>query len=129
MRDLISAEYLRRLRETPNFKRRLKVIVGVGVLGILVAGGLAVYGGFLGVRYVMSQVPSVDVARHAEAIKSQVEGMPAVAKVECLAAAQGLLSIERLLSAPLMDNIQTLKRACFEGTIEEPETGKEGELI
>ena len=127
MKNLILVEFLRRLQTTPSLKKKLKIFVGVALVGLVLSGGLALYLGVVGVKYVASIGSNVDVARHAQVLKSKVEGIPAIAKVECLETVQGLMNIERLLSVPLMDNFQTLKRACFEESIKEPETGKENE--
>lgn len=129
MKRFLLAEFLRYLQTTPNLKKKLKIFVGVGVLLLLLFGGLALYVGVVGVKYVANLGSNVDVAQHAEVLKSKVEAIPTIVKVDCLETAQGLWNVEKLLSVPLKENFETLKQACFEEPIQEPEkTGKESEL-
>lgn len=129
MKGLIVAEFLRKVQTMPKLKKKLKILVGIGVVCLLLTGTLVVYVGVLGVKYVAGLGANVDVARHAEASKSQVENLPAVTTPDCLATAQGLFNLDKLLTTPLQDNFNSLKQACFEPAIQRPDTAKESELI
>lgn len=101
-------------------KRKLKILIGIGLLGVFLVGSMVIYIGVTSARYVSELGSGLDVAAQAEALKSELEKLPSMAKLECLSTAQGLVNLDRLLSTPIRDNFETLKQACF---------GKEGELI
>ncbi len=120
MKNLKLNDFIRQVQSKPKLKKKLIAIVGVGFVGLLLAATLTIYLGVVGVGY---------VARNTEALKSKVEGIPAISTAECISTAQGLFSLEKLLSTPVMDNFNILKQACFDGVIHQSDSVKESESI
>jgi len=129
MKSQIMAELLRQIKSKPHLKRKLKIFLGVGVVGLLLVTALTVYLGVVGAKYVASLGSNVDVARHAKTLKSTAESVTPVGVVGCLGAAQSLLNLEKLFLTPVEDSFRMLKRACLDGLIPSPDAGKESELI
>jgi len=129
MKKHILSEIVNGLQSKPYLFKKLKILAVVGVTGILILGTLTIYLGFVGARYIASVGKEVNISEPAEALKTQIKSLPAVAKTDCLAAAQGLLSVDGLLNKPIAVNIQNLKQACFEQSVPPPAKSEESEFM
>jgi hypothetical protein len=110
-------------------KTKLKIIIGVGVLGLVLAVTLTVVVALAGIKYVASLKPDVAIAKQAEALKKQVGELPTSVSPGCLGAASKLLNLELLLGSPLEKQIASIVSACLSTPTQEPSVPKEGETI
>jgi hypothetical protein len=96
-----------------QLKKKLKVFLGIGCLGILLVGGLIIWAGVATVKHVASVGANVNVQEQVQNLKTGVLNLPAIAKVGCWEKAQSLLAVQVWLEKPVAENIQGLKDACF----------------
>ena len=113
----------------PNGRKKLLVFLTIGLAGLVLSGAIAIYVGVLGVRYVASVVTVPKIAEHAETLRSKIETIPTFEAIRCLSAAQSFVDLERLHLTPVLQNLETLKRACFAMPLTSPPSKEKGELI
>ncbi len=96
-----------------HFKRKLKIFLGIGCLGMVLVGGLVFWAGFTAVQQVAKIGSNVNVQEQMENLKGEISEIPAIVKVGCWEKVQSLLSIQVWLENPLGENITSLQDACF----------------
>lgn len=96
-----------------HFKRKLKIFLGIGCLGMVLLGGLVIWAGFTAVQQVAKIGGNVSVQEHMENLKGEISEVPAIVKVGCWEKVQSLMNIQVWLKTPLGENITSLKDACF----------------
>lgn len=106
----------------PKLTKKLKIFLGIGVVGLIASGAFALYLGIVGVKYVASVATDPKIIEHAETLRYKVDQIPALGAVKCLSVAQSFMDLESFLSTPLSQNLQALKHACFA-------TPEKGDLI
>jgi hypothetical protein len=106
----------------PKLTKKLKIVLGIGVVGLILSGAFALYLGVVGVKYVASVATDPKIVEHAETLLSKVDQIPTSGTVRCLSVAQSFMDLENFLSTPLSQNLQALKHACFA-------TPEKGDLI
>ena len=117
-------------KPSPKLRKKLKIFLGISVVGLILSGAFAVYLGFMGMKYVAATVSTPEIAEHAETLRSKVEQIPALTVARCLDAAQSFADIESLLATPILRNLQTLQQACFSSPAPAlPSKEEKGELI
>ena len=115
---------LNNLKNSGQFKRKLKLFLGIGCLGFLLIGGLIIWAGVTTVKHVATLGKNVNVQGQIEDLKGNIGKIPAIAKVGCWEKVQSLMNIQVWLEAPLVENITSLKDACLGPEIKEkPEPG------
>lgn len=113
--------------ENPNWRRKLKTIAIVGIIGLVLSGGLVIWAGWSAAKYLAQNIgptvaTSVKAVESAETAISQgkVPALGLVASLEkCWTTVQGLVSSENLLVGGLAGGLQgalnTAKTACLSG--------------
>ncbi|MBM9615682.1 hypothetical protein JWJ90_15545 [Desulfobulbus rhabdoformis] len=96
-----------------QLKRKLKIFLGIGCLGMLLLGGLILWVGFTAVQQVAQIGRDVNIKEQVENLTGGVRDIPAVVKVGCWEKVQSLMNIQVWLETPLSENITSLKDACF----------------
>ena len=94
-------------------KRKLKIFLGIGCLGILLVGGLILWAGVATVQQVAKIGNNVNVQEQVENLKGVIPKIPAIVKVGCWEKVQSLMKIQVWLETPLGDNFTSLQDACF----------------
>ena len=107
------SETMRRFMANDQLKKKLKVFLGIGCLGILLVGGLIIWAGVATVKHVASVGANVNVQEQVQNLRTGALNLPAIAKVGCWEKAQSLLAVQVWLEKPVAENIQGLKDACF----------------
>lgn len=97
-----------------QFKKKLKIFLGIGCLGILLVGGIIIWAGVATVKHVASIGANVNVLEQVENLKTGVVNLPAIAKVGCWEKMQSLLAVQVWLEKPVAENLQSLKDACLD---------------
>ena len=118
---------LNRFKDNDQLKRKLKIFLGIGCLGILLLGGLILWAGFATVQHVAGLGSKVNVQEQVQNLKGKIPGIPAIAKAGCWEKVQSLMSIQIWLETPVAENITGLKNACLGSDIKEkpePSAGK-----
>ena len=107
------SETMRRFMANDQLKKKLKVFLGIGCLGILLVGGLIIWAGVATVKHVATIGTNVNVQERVQNLKTGALTLPAMAKVGCWEKAQSLLTVQVWLEKPAGENIQGLKDACL----------------
>ena len=96
-----------------QFKRKLKIFLGIGCLGMVLLGGLILWAGIATVQQVAKIGSNVNVQEQVENLKGDIPKIPAIVKVGCWEKVQSLMRIQVWLETPLGENITSLQNACF----------------
>jgi len=107
------SEIIRRVMANDQLKKKLKVFLGIGCLGILLVGGLIIWAGVATIKNVASIGAKVNVQEQVQNLKTGTLTLPAIAKVGCWEKVQSLLAVQVWLEKPVGENIQGLKDACL----------------
>jgi hypothetical protein len=96
-----------------HFKKKLKIFLGIGCLGMVLLGGLVLWAGFTAVQKVAKIGGNVNIQEQVENLKGEISEIPAIVNVSCWEKVQSLMNIQVWLETPLGENITSLKDACF----------------
>ncbi len=96
-----------------QFKRKLKIFLGIGCLGMVLVGGLILWAGVATVQQAAKIESNVNVQAQVENLKGGISEIQAIVKVGCWENVQTLMNIQVWLQTPLGENITSLKAACF----------------
>ena len=105
MKRTIVFEIMNKLKSKPKLRRKVKAFAFAGLLGFLLIGGLTVWAGISAIGYVASSVN--------QAIQLP-DALPKIQSASCWDKAQTLMSVHPWLQRPPLENLATLKVACFE---------------
>jgi hypothetical protein len=104
---------LNNFKANDQFKRKLKIFLGIGCLGVVLLGGLVIWAGFTAVQQVAKIGSNVAVQEQIKNLKGEISEIPAIVKVGCWEKVQSLMNIQVWLETPLGKNITSLKDACL----------------
>lgn len=104
---------LNNFKANDQLKRKLKIFLGIGCLGMLLVGGLILWAGVATVQYVAKIGSNVNVQEQVQNLKGGILKTPAIVKVGCWEKVQSLMNIQVWLETPLGENITSLQNACF----------------
>jgi hypothetical protein len=107
-------ELLKKVSGNHQFKRKLKIFLGVGLVGFLLVGGLILWAGVSAVQRVVSIGANSNVQEQVWNLKTEIPNIPSLAKVGCWDKVKGLMSVQVWLEKPVVDNIKYIKDACSE---------------
>ena len=96
-----------------QLKKKLKILLGIGCLGILLLGGLIIWAGVATVKHVANIGANVNVQEQVQNLKNGALTLPAMAKVGCWEKVQSSLAVQVWLEKPVGETIQGLKDACL----------------
>ena len=113
MKNIILLELLKKLKTNHQLKRKLKIFLGIGLVGAIMVGALVVWAGIATFKSVASLATNPNVQEKVLNLETEIQNLPAMAKVGCWTAAQGLLEVEVWLEKPLIDNFNSIKLACL----------------
>lgn len=116
MKDHILREILYKIKTRPDFKKKLKMAILIGVIGIFITGGLLIWAAVSAVSYVGSQLQTSNVKGAVESVQTNIKNIPAIKGVNalgCWQQAQSLMVVETWLSRPLAQNLNLLKESCL----------------
>ncbi|RJX29752.1 MAG: hypothetical protein C4531_10110 [Desulfurivibrio sp.] len=102
---------MRKFKANGQLKRKLKILLGVGLAGLLLVGALIIWAGVATIQHVAGLGANANVQEQVRDLKTEI---PALAKVGCWDKVQSLLSVEVWLENPAAANLQSLKEACVE---------------
>lgn len=104
---------LNNFKTNDQLKRKLKIFLGIGCLGMLLVGGLILWAGVATVQHVAKIGSNVSVQEQVENLKEEIPKIQAIVKVGCWEKVQSLMNIQVWLETPLGENITSLQDACF----------------
>ena len=104
---------LNNFKANDQLKRKLKIFLSIGCLGIVLLGGLILWAGIATVQQVAKIGSNVNVQERVENLKGGIPKIPAIVKVGCWEKVQSLMRIQVWLETPLGENITSLQNACF----------------
>lgn len=102
-----------------QLKRKLKIFLGIGCLGMLLVGGLILWAGVATVQHVAKIGSNVNVQEQVQNFKGNIPKIPTIVKVGCWEKVQSLMSIQVWLETPLGENITSLQDACIGQAVKE----------
>jgi|GEM_PF-5513300 len=99
-----------------RWKKRLKYLAAFAFVGIFLIGGIAIWGTVAVVSRIAGSMNQnaiqETVAKSQEGLKA-ITSQPLITR-ECLDTVGGMLSPARLLTVPLVQNIASVRGACFD---------------
>lgn len=116
MKEQLAREILYKIKSRPDLKKKLKIAIIVGVIGLFITGGLLVWAGVAAFNYVGSQLQTANVKGTVETLQSEIKNgtaINAVNAVGCWNQAQSMLTVETWLNRPLADNFDRLMKSCL----------------
>ena len=116
MKLSILSELLDKLRQNNGIKRKFKIILSLGLVGVLMVGALFIWAGISTIRYVADIGTNPKVQEQVLSITDELQKIPAVTKVDCWNKVQSLLNVEAWLKNPIADTFNSIKIACLSNT-------------
>jgi hypothetical protein len=98
-----------KLNLDPKIIKKIKIFAIVGVVCILILGSLVIWTGVTVIKHVASSSPIGQ-------LKTELNELPNLNALSCWDQAQGLISVRPWLERPALENLNTLKLACFPTT-------------
>lgn len=117
MKKVIFLELIKKLQSKPQVMRKLKVFVALGLVGLFIVGGLAIWAGISTFKYLIasaSQVISSPTTQgQRQDVKAellQIQFQP----LNCWGEAQTLMTVQAWLEKSALENLRDLKTACLD---------------
>lgn len=111
---------LHRAGASPRLKRRIKIFAALSLVGVFLAGGLAIWAGVAAFDYAAGAARSAHTAiissQDLQSAGKKLAGEQPLLRPGCLARAQGMLNLSHWLEKPLQQSYRELRQACLEGT-------------
>jgi hypothetical protein len=112
MKNAISAEFINKISNR-QYRRKLKIFLGVGLVGFIMVGALVIWAGIATVKGVTNLAQDAKVSDKVLSLQTEIANIATGPGVGCWQTAQGLLHVEVWLEKPIADNLHTLKLACM----------------
>ncbi len=97
--------------------KKLKILIGVGLVGVVAVGILTVWAGVAAVGYVATETKEVLQSKTAmtyvEQLRTELNQVSHIQPMSCLHRAQTLLAVQPWLERPALENLMNLKVACL----------------
>jgi hypothetical protein len=117
MKKYVLVEVIKWIERTPNAKKKIFIGLGVAAVGFLLVGGLALWAGIAGLKYIAGAAQNVNVASHVQSLQGLGEQAQQVSSAavgsQCWQKAQGLLSVDAWIQNTPAENIRTFTSACL----------------
>ncbi len=117
MREEVFYEIIRKLKTRPDLRRKLKIFLVIGFIGVCFAGTMVVWAGVSAFRYLTSIsaeiVKSPTAVAELENLGNKVERLPHLQPLSCWGKAESLIAVEPWLTATVVENLRGLTVACF----------------
>ena len=113
MKSFIILESLRKVNTNRQFKQKIKIFIGVGIVGCLLVGALVVWGGTAAFKTVSNIGTSPIVQEKISNLETGVQNMPALVKVGCWSTVKSLMKVEIWFEKPVAENYNNIKSACL----------------
>jgi len=113
MNHTLLMELLRKLKTNPQLKRKFKIFLGVGLVGTFLVGALVVWAGIATFKSVANIGANPTVQEKVLKLETEIQNLPALAKVDCWTTAKNLLDFQVWLEKPIAENIKNVTTACF----------------
>jgi len=125
MKHSIVLELLKNITTNHQLKRKLKIFLGVGLVGSLMLGALFIWGGVAAFKTITSIETNPVVQEKIKnwnnsnakdkisSLETEINNLPALVKVGCWTTAKSLMSVGVWLEKPIAENYNNLKSACL----------------
>jgi hypothetical protein len=124
MKAKLLAKALDMLLENPQWRKKLKTIAIVGIVGLFLTGGLVIWAGFSAAKYVAREMgqhlgPAIEsTVSQGTVLQGVASGVGVVASVErCWTNVQGIMESENLVAEGISSGVSgvilSFKNACF----------------
>ncbi len=109
----VFSELLYKYKANPQVAKKIKMFIGVTLVGFILVCALVIWGGVTVVRQVANFGGNPNVQEKVVTLGTEIKKLPAMAKVGCWDKAQSLLNIKVWIEKPLADNFKEFKQACL----------------
>ena len=141
-------ESLKKIRNSPSLMRKVKIFVGVSLVGLVLLGVGGVFLAVSAVKYVagvatperISQTAQT-LSQTAQGLVEKAEGIPALGlnadqnlsdlatttlgmTPNCKQAAVNVFNLQKLVSTPLKETYDSVVKSCFAESAEKPQSEK-----
>jgi hypothetical protein len=113
MNHTLFVELLRKLKSNPQLKRKFKIFLGFGLAGTLLVGAFVVWAGIATFKSVANIGANPTVQEKVTKLETEIQNLPALAKVDCWTTVQSLLDFQVWFEKPISENINNITTACF----------------
>lgn len=113
MNHLNSRELLKNLGTNHQLKRKLKIFLGVGLVGCLMIGALVVWGGIAAFKSVASIGTNPIVQEKILSLETEIQKVPALVKIGCWETVKSFMNGAVWIEKPLAENYNNIKSACL----------------
>ena len=113
MKQMIFLEFLRKIGTNRQLKQKIKIFLGVGLVGCLVIGSLVVWGGIAAFKSVAGFGTNPIVQEKILSLETELQNAPALVKAGCWGTVKSLMLVESWIEKPIAENYNTIKSACF----------------
>lgn len=118
MKKIIFLKILNSLRQQPHLLKKIKIFAIIGVFGLMIAGTLVVWAGFSAFNYAASiskeVIHSPITTNYLQVLKNELHAFPKISALNCWNKAQNLVSIQPWLENSAINNLLSLRGACFD---------------
>lgn len=126
MKKILLFSIMEALKSRPALLRKVKLMIVVGLVGLVVVTSFTLWAGISVVRSVVVSATQAEFwpqAQHRiERLKIELQHTK-LQPINCVEEAQSLLSVRPWLERPVVDNIRNLKIACLKSKSEACELG------
>jgi len=107
-------------QQTTNrpWKGSVKVVLGLGCLGVVVLAGLVIWGGIATFKGVAGLAKDAELSPKVAEVSETLKKVAVLPAEGCWDAAQRLLDVQVWLEKPISENVNSLKLACISSTKE-----------
>lgn len=113
MKSFVALELLRKINNNRQLRQKLKIVIGVGIVGCLIIGALVVWGGIAAFKTASNIGTNLNVQEKISSLETEVQNMPALVKVGCWSTVKSLMNVEIWLEKPVSENYINIKSACL----------------
>ena len=113
MKYLILLEMLKKLETDRRLRQKFKIFLAAGLIGCLMIGVLAVWGGIAVFKGVVSVGTSPVVQEKIMRLEAEFETAPPLVKAGCWETVKSHMNVESWLEKPIAENYNNIKAACL----------------
>lgn len=111
MKQLLFLKFLKMLKENPKLAIKLKVFAIVGGIGFFLISAFIVW---ISAAKINQVAQSFSTQGYVEALKGELNHFPKIQAANCWTKLQSLFAVDPWIEKSLIDQLQSLKNACFE---------------
>ncbi len=117
MKRYLLLKVINNLKQKPHLMRKLKIFIVLIFISITVLGSFGIWLAYKATNYVTLKTSEIISSQlnqsQVDQVKTQLKEFTQLQAVSCWAQAQNLMNITAWLSKPAVENLFSLRDACF----------------